>query len=321
MPPHTDPGWFLVVWLTVIGGVIGSFLNVVVYRVPLGLSLIEPPSHCPRCKQPIRWYDNVPVFGWIILRGRCRFCGQPISIRYPLVEAFTAAMFGALAAVEHFSHGANLPERTIHLTGSVTLSGLSGMQLYGVYLFHLLLLCTLLCAALIEYDGRRPPLRLFVPALAVGAIAPSIWPMLRPVAAWPGEPGSLAGAIDCLAGLAAGAALGGAAWWFGSFVARRQKGRFRFRKEKVASPGDVSHDRKTGTIPRLHPAGLFLCLICAGLYLGWQAVAALAVATAVVHLLLLPPRRAWSALWAPASLWLLLLTFGWILFWSRLVPL
>jgi len=75
-------------------------LNVVVYRLPNGLSLISPPSHCPKCKQPIRWYDNVPVFGWIALRGRCRDCRCWIPIRYPLVEAITLAMFAGLAAVE-----------------------------------------------------------------------------------------------------------------------------------------------------------------------------------------------------------------------------
>ena len=93
--------WLIVLCSAVFGGAIGSFLNVVVYRLPHGISLITPPSHCPNCKRPIRWFDNVPVFGWIMLRGRCRHCRCPISIRYPAVEAFTAAMFAALAAVEN----------------------------------------------------------------------------------------------------------------------------------------------------------------------------------------------------------------------------
>ena len=71
--------WLIVLWLCLVGGAVGSFLNVVVYRLPLGISLIRPPSHCPACKQPIRWFDNVPVFGWIMLRGRCRNCRSSIS--------------------------------------------------------------------------------------------------------------------------------------------------------------------------------------------------------------------------------------------------
>ncbi|HEY9621957.1 MAG TPA: prepilin peptidase [Crinalium sp.] len=77
----------------VLGTCIGSFLNVVIYRVPAGMSLLYPPSRCPRCKQRLKSYDNVPVFGWLRLRGRCRFCRTPISIRYPLVEAATGLLF------------------------------------------------------------------------------------------------------------------------------------------------------------------------------------------------------------------------------------
>ena len=75
-----------------IGGLLlGSFLNVVIYRLPRGESLISPGSHCPGCGVPIKPYDNIPVLGWLLLRGRCRACKEPISIRYPLVEALTAS--------------------------------------------------------------------------------------------------------------------------------------------------------------------------------------------------------------------------------------
>jgi leader peptidase (prepilin peptidase)/N-methyltransferase len=75
-----------------LGAIIGSFLNVVAYRLPRGESLAVPASHCPSCETPIRPYDNVPVLAWLWLRGRCRSCGEAISIRYPLVEAATAAL-------------------------------------------------------------------------------------------------------------------------------------------------------------------------------------------------------------------------------------
>lgn len=71
---------------------VGSFLNVVSHRLPRGESLVHPGSHCPHCSTAIKPYDNIPVLGWLLLRGRCRACGQPISVRYPLVEALTAVL-------------------------------------------------------------------------------------------------------------------------------------------------------------------------------------------------------------------------------------
>jgi leader peptidase (prepilin peptidase)/N-methyltransferase len=89
----------------VLGALIGSFLNVVIYRVPLGESLVTPGSHCPACDAPVAVYDNVPVVSWLLLRGRCRSCGAPISIRYPAVELLTAASFAAVVAVRGFDDG------------------------------------------------------------------------------------------------------------------------------------------------------------------------------------------------------------------------
>src|SRR4029453_6684177 len=80
------------VWL--VGLCIGSFLNVVIYRLPLGLSVREPTwSFCPNCKTTLAWHDNLPVLGWILLRGGCRYCKKPISMQYPLVEAMTGLLF------------------------------------------------------------------------------------------------------------------------------------------------------------------------------------------------------------------------------------
>jgi leader peptidase (prepilin peptidase) / N-methyltransferase len=76
----------------VLGAVFGSFLNVVAYRLPRGESLSRPRSRCPGCLTPVRAYDNVPVLSWLLLRGRCRACREPISARYPLVEAGTGAL-------------------------------------------------------------------------------------------------------------------------------------------------------------------------------------------------------------------------------------
>jgi leader peptidase (prepilin peptidase)/N-methyltransferase len=85
--------------LVVLGLLVGSFLNVVVHRLPRGESLVRPRSRCPACEHQIAAYDNVPVASWIALRGRCRHCGAPVSARYPAIEALTGALFGAVAAV------------------------------------------------------------------------------------------------------------------------------------------------------------------------------------------------------------------------------
>lgn len=77
---------------------IGSFLNVVIYRVPAGMSVVSPPSSCPSCGTPVRSFDNVPLVSWLILRGRCRTCKTGISIRYPIIELLTAVLFGLVAA-------------------------------------------------------------------------------------------------------------------------------------------------------------------------------------------------------------------------------
>ena len=86
----------------VFGAVVGSFLNVVIHRLPRGESLVAPGSRCPHCGTPVKPYDNVPVVSWLVLRGRCRHCGGPISPRYPLVELITALVFAAVVLIRGF---------------------------------------------------------------------------------------------------------------------------------------------------------------------------------------------------------------------------
>lgn len=90
--------------VAVFGAVVGSFLNVVAYRLPRRESLVSPGSRCPSCDVPIKPYDNVPVLGWLLLRGRCRACAAPISFRYPAVEALTAVLSAAVVLVRHSAH-------------------------------------------------------------------------------------------------------------------------------------------------------------------------------------------------------------------------
>lgn len=81
-----------------IGACIGSFLNVVIYRIPAGLSILYPPSRCPHCLRQLAPRDNIPVIGWFLIKGKCRYCHTPVSWRYPAIEAFTAFLFWCVAA-------------------------------------------------------------------------------------------------------------------------------------------------------------------------------------------------------------------------------
>ncbi len=85
---------YLLSVLTIIsGGIIGSFLNVCIYRLPRSRSIVAPPSSCPACEKPIKFYDNIPLVSYLLLRGKCRHCGSHISMRYPVVESVTALLF------------------------------------------------------------------------------------------------------------------------------------------------------------------------------------------------------------------------------------
>lgn len=130
----------LVVWLAVAGLAVGSFLNVVVYRVPRDLSVVSPPSACPECAHAIRARDNVPVVSWLLLRGRCRDCAAPIAARYPLVEAGTGLLFAAVGL--RFGLTAVLPAL-------------------------LFLAATGFALALIDIDVQRLPFAITVPATGV----------------------------------------------------------------------------------------------------------------------------------------------------------
>ncbi len=115
----------------VVGLFVGSFLNVVVYRTPLGLSVSSPRSFCPTCQRQLAWWENVPVVSWVALRGRCHTCHEPISIRYPLVELATGVTF---ALVTWAWHG------------------------WWISAGYCVLAATVIAVALIEYRGQRAPL-------------------------------------------------------------------------------------------------------------------------------------------------------------------
>jgi leader peptidase (prepilin peptidase)/N-methyltransferase len=159
---------FLVVVVGLMGLFIGSFLNVVIVRVPVGQSVVRPRSACPTCGEPIKERDNVPVLSWLLLRGRARCCGQPISSRYPLVEAGTAIAFGAVAAW----------------------AGLSWLLPALLYLTAISIALTM-----IDLELKRLPNAIVLPSYPVAAV------LLTLAAVAEGEPGRLPRAAICGAAL------------------------------------------------------------------------------------------------------------------------
>ena len=108
------PNSLLWIYAALLGAAIGSFLNVCVYRWPAEQSVLRPRSHCPGCQQPIAWYDNIPVFGYLMLRGRCRNCGTEISAQYPAVELMVSLIW--LGAAIRFGASVETLHSAIFLT-------------------------------------------------------------------------------------------------------------------------------------------------------------------------------------------------------------
>lgn len=276
----------VIVWLLIIGGSLGSFLNVVIYRLPAGLSLVRPASRCPRCETPIRPRDNIPVVGWLVLRGKCRACGTRISARYPLVEATMALIFLALAWLEPLNGGLNLP---------IALGAADKYPLWGTLLYHFALMCGLVAAALMMYDGEAVPRKFWLFLWIVGFTAGALWPLLRPI----GMPqinrewGVTAfGLIEGAAGTLLGIALGSASWPASTAVGHGRAG-------NVAGPA---------------------ALALVGVFLGWQAAAGVSIVAATLW-------SAWQMIrysglvrvdfgWPSA---VALTTFAWLLAWRWIV--
>ncbi|MDO4571357.1 MAG: prepilin peptidase [Planctomycetia bacterium] len=141
---------FLVFWVFFFGSAVGSFLNVVAWRLPQKESLFFPASHCPKCGKPIRKRHNLPVLGWLLLRGRCFDCGERISRRYPIVEFVSGLGTLILSWATLVAIVTNAPPETTYNLGAITL--------LDAFMFW-----TFLSAALIEMDGFKIPLRLFLP--------------------------------------------------------------------------------------------------------------------------------------------------------------
>lgn len=110
--------------VALLGACLGSFLNVVAWRLPRQESIILPPSHCPHCGSRLRWFENVPLLGWLILRGRCAHCGAPISYRYPLVELLTSGLWVSALLAQPSAMGSQPQPWLLVVAGGLLLSWL-----------------------------------------------------------------------------------------------------------------------------------------------------------------------------------------------------
>ncbi|MFK4481476.1 prepilin peptidase [Curtobacterium sp. AB7] len=143
---------FVAAFGAVFGLAVGSFLNVVVHRVPAGMSVVAPASACPKCGRAIRGFDNVPLVSWLVLRGRCRDCAEPISVRYPVVEASTAVLF--VAVIVRFLPRVGAPGAVI-----------AGQTVLLVALLFVMAVSVAL--ALIDIDTHTLPNRIVLPMYPV----------------------------------------------------------------------------------------------------------------------------------------------------------
>ena len=161
----TTTEWLELLWIGLVGACVGSFLNVVVHRLPAGKNLLWPASHCPRCGHSIRAIHNIPVLGWLMLRGKCYDCREKISPRYPIVEAATAGIFVLVAWLVFIVR--REPTQNAFFDG----------PRWVLYASLLVSLLSLGCMGLIKYDGAKIPrgLHAFFVIGTVAAVTSMWW--------------------------------------------------------------------------------------------------------------------------------------------------
>ncbi len=191
-----------VIWLFMLGACLGSFLNVCIYRLPRheGVwrawgTLLYPPSHCPKCQSPIRSYDNLPIFGWLLLRGRCRDCRLKISWRYPAIELLTALIFVGLYFCEVYPPGTWQLSTLYQDYGPFPVHGPLWWSGPGLpnwrYGFHMVLVIALIAATFIDFDLMIIPDSVTRPATIVGILGNFVVGQFYLVPVWYSHPRGL----------------------------------------------------------------------------------------------------------------------------------
>jgi leader peptidase (prepilin peptidase)/N-methyltransferase len=277
-----------------VGATVGSFLNVVAYRMPRGLSVVWRRSSCPHCGTGLGPKENLPVVGWFLLGGKCRFCQNPISGRYPLVEGITGAIFLLLYFVQLISGGTNLPNWFQYsYQGVVWILLYTKWEMVAIYVYHVLLFVWLLIFTLFAWDRQFVPRR----ALIIGILMqflPPLW--LSYLCLFPVP---LTSDPHWNRILAMG--LGGLAGWLLAIVLKRLT---------------LKDDWKQGVTAR-DPLACSLILI--GITLGWQALGSIVLGVAIWRLLtrILRVDFFWRGL--PFAGWLLVFALIHHCFWKQMV--
>ncbi len=188
------------------GSMLGSFINVVVHRVPLGASIVTTPSRCPRCGTSIRPHDNVPVLGWLWLGGRCRACREPIAATYPLVEAGCGVIVMVLAVSELVGGGRWLASYAGEYPTSIDRLLRGDWGLLATLILHAAVALTVVTWSLLDGVGYRVSRsRLAIP-LVLAVVGVALIPIARPHAIWTNVPAP--GGAEAMVGAAAGGLLG-----------------------------------------------------------------------------------------------------------------
>ncbi|HQY88096.1 MAG TPA: prepilin peptidase, partial [Tepidisphaeraceae bacterium] len=170
------PHWLFIPFIFALGACVGSFLNVVAYRLPLGKSIVHPPSACPKCNTQLSWRDNIPIFGWLFLGGKCRYCRAPVSIRYPTIELITALLFAGTYVLMFVFNVGPCPDGRIFASindlGIETHSA-AALDLYfdwPALVLALAMIGFLMAASLIDFDHFIIPLEITWILVGVGLV-------------------------------------------------------------------------------------------------------------------------------------------------------
>ncbi|HZW06731.1 MAG TPA: prepilin peptidase, partial [Phycisphaerales bacterium] len=163
------------VFVSCFGACIGSLMNVLVYRLPLGKGVVTEPSHCPKCNTRLTWRENIPIFGWLLLRGRCRFCKVKISPQYPLVELVVAVMFVLLWMQLYWIPGGSRV-LGVDVTGFAPEWARSGWEMtWPIYAVVALLFSGLLAATIIDARTFTIPLQIPWAVTLIGVVVHTAW--------------------------------------------------------------------------------------------------------------------------------------------------
>lgn len=165
--------YVLTAFAFMLGAVVGSFLNVVIYRVPAGLSVVRPGSRCPHCETPIAWYDNIPILSWLILRARCRSCKTPIPARYALVELLMGVLSAGLWLKVSWRHFAMLgePWRAGFPPPVASLEQLPWGSMGVAFGLYFIFIAMLVVITFVDLDHYLIPHEFTLPTIAVGIVA------------------------------------------------------------------------------------------------------------------------------------------------------